>query len=106
VRETDGAELAVQSVYRRLPVAAMRCANHLDRLATIECVACGRLRLCQECATAHSSHLVLPCRYVDWEVRSSQGLVEEFGELMGDAARAMLAGLDGLVSRVGAHSGR
>jgi hypothetical protein len=32
--------------------------------------------------------------------------VEGVGELMGDAARAMLAGLDQLVSRVGTHSGR
>jgi hypothetical protein len=103
VRETEGAALAVRSVYRRLPVASMRCANHADRLATIECVACGRLRLCPDCATAHSSHLVLPCRYVDWQVRSTHGLVEEFGGLMSDAARAMLAGLDELVSRVGAH---
>jgi sterol 3beta-glucosyltransferase len=106
VRETDGAELTVQSVYRRLPVARMRCANHSDRLATIECLACGRIRLCPECAAAHASHLVLPCRYVDWQVRSDHGLVEGVGELMGDAARAMLAGLDQLVSRVGTHSGR
>ena len=101
VRETDGVELAVRSVYRQLPVDAMRCANHSDRLATVECIACGRIRLCPDCAKAHSSHLAVPCRYVDWDVRSTQGLVGGFGDLVGDAARAMLAGLDEIVSRVG-----
>jgi len=101
LRETDGAELAVRSMYRQLPVDAMRCANHSDRLATVECIACGRVRLCPDCAKAHSSHLAVPCRYVDWEVRSTQGLVGGFGDLVGDAARAMLAGLDEIVSRVG-----
>ena len=101
LRESDGAELAVRSVYRQLPVDAMRCANHSDRLATVECIACGRIRLCPDCAKAHSSHLAVPCRYVDWDVRSTQGLVGGFGDLVGDAARAMLAGLDEIVSRVG-----
>ncbi len=72
-----------------------------DHLATVECIACGRIRLCPDCAKAHSSHLAVPCRYVDWDVRSTQGLVGGFGDLMGDAARAMLAGLDEIVSRVG-----
>lgn len=101
VRETDGAELVVQSVYRRLPLEAMRCQSHPDRLARIECLACGHLRCCPECATAHASHLGLPCRYVDWSARPDHGLVEELGDLVGDAASALLAGVDEIVGRIG-----
>ena len=105
VRDTDGAELVVQSVLRQLPLAAMRCLNHPERLATIECLACGDLRLCGECAGEHATHLTLPCRYVDWNARPEQGLVEEFSELVGDAANAVLAGLDQIIARL-PHSGR
>jgi hypothetical protein len=102
LRETDGAELVVQSVYRQLPVDSMRCASHADHLATVHCDTCG-LQLCPDCAIAHSSHRVRPCRYVDWGARSTQGLVRELGDLMGDAAEALHAGLDGIMSRMGFH---
>jgi sterol 3beta-glucosyltransferase len=102
LRETDGAELVVQSVYRQLPGDAMRCANDADHLATVYCGTCG-LRLCPDCAIAHSSHLVRPCRYVDWGARPPQGLVGELGDLVGDAARALHAGLDDILSRMGLH---
>jgi hypothetical protein len=79
----------------------MRCQSHPDRLARIECLACGHLRCCPECATAHASHLGLPCRYVDWSARPDHGLVEELGDLVGDAASALLAGVDEIVGRIG-----
>jgi len=103
IRETDGAELVVQSIYRQLPLGAMQCANHGDRLAIIECVACGDLRLCRDCATEHvsQSHLVRPCRYVDWDARPDAGFAGELGDLMGDAAKALLAGMEDIASKMG-----
>ena len=108
LREIDGAELVVQSVYRWLPVEAMRCAIHPDRVATIECVACGQLRLCPECVPEHAAHLTRPCRYVSWDVHPDLGLVAELGDLVGDAATALQAGFDELVSKTASratHSG-
>jgi hypothetical protein len=101
LREVDGAELVVQSVYRQLPGDAMRCANAPEHLATVECIACGRLRLCPSCATAHASHLMGPCLYVDWSARPTQGLVGGLGDLVGDAARAVEVGVDEILARMG-----
>jgi UDP:flavonoid glycosyltransferase YjiC (YdhE family) len=100
LREIDGADLAVQSVYRWLPVEAMRCANHPERLATIECLACGHLRLCPECVPAHAQDLKRPCRYVDWDVHRDLGLAGELGDLVSDAAQALRAGFGDLVSKL------
>jgi UDP:flavonoid glycosyltransferase YjiC (YdhE family) len=93
VRETDGAELTVQSVYRHLPVPAMSCSNDPDHLATVYCDTCGE-RLCQDCChTSHSGHAVRPHYHVDWSARAGHGLAGEIGELLGDAAGALHAGL-------------
>ena len=94
VRATDGAELAVRSVYRHLPWRAMGCANDPDHLATVHCDTCGQ-RLCSGCAcTWHAGHVVHPYRYVDWSVRSGRGFTEGLGELIGDGVRAVQAGLE------------
>jgi len=106
LREIDGAERVVQSVYRWLPLNAMRCATHPERLATTECLACGDQRLCPDCVPEHTSHLMRPCRYVDWDARLDLGLVGEFGDLVGDAAKALRAGFDELVSKVASRSPR
>ena len=75
--------------------------DHADRLATIECVAGGDNRLCPTCATAHvsQSHLVRPCRYVAWDARPDGGFTEELGDLMGDAAKSLMAGVDEIARR-------
>jgi sterol 3beta-glucosyltransferase len=98
LREIDGAELVVQSVYRWLPVEAMRCATHLDRLATMECLACGDRRLCSECVPQHAADLKRACRYVDW-VRPDLAFVGELRDLLGDAANALWSGFEELVSK-------
>jgi rhodanese-related sulfurtransferase len=97
VRETDGVELAVRSVYRHLPVRAMCYANDADHLATVYCDTCGQ-RLCPACGRRlHSGHVIHPYGYVDWSLRPERGLTAEMGELIGDTARALKAGLhDGL----------
>jgi len=100
LREIDGPERVVQSIERWLPLAAMRCATHPARLATMECLACGDARLCPDCVPEHASHLMRPCRYVDWNARLDRGIVEEFSDLVGDAAKALWAGFDELVSKV------
>ena len=106
LREVDGVELAVQAVYRWLPVEAMRCVNHPGRLATIECIACGHLRLCPACAPEHAADLQRPCRYVEWDVRPDLGLAGELGDLVGDAAKALHAGFEELLSKVASRSTR
>ena len=100
LRQTDGVDLVVQSVYRHLPWQAMRCSNHPDQLAGVHCDTCG-VRLCRGCGTAHSAHRVRPNRAVDWGARPAHGLVGELGELMGDAAKALQAGLDEIIPRIG-----
>jgi sterol 3beta-glucosyltransferase len=101
VRETDGVELAVRSVYRHLPARAMCCANDPDHLATVYCGTCGQ-RLCPDCSrTLHSEHVVHPYRYVDWSVRPGRGLTEEMGELIGDAVKALQAGLEEIMPKMG-----
>jgi hypothetical protein len=42
-----------------------------------------------------------PSLYVDWSARPVRGVVTELGELMGDVARALQAGLDELLPRLG-----
>jgi UDP:flavonoid glycosyltransferase YjiC (YdhE family) len=100
VRETDGVELAVRSVYRHLPSRAMCCANDPDHLATGYCDTCGQ-RLCPDCArTWHAGHVVHPYGYVDWSLHPGRGLTQEIGELIGDAVRALQAGLKEIMQRM------
>jgi UDP:flavonoid glycosyltransferase YjiC (YdhE family) len=100
LRATDGVELAVRSIERHLPASALSCAHDPDHLAVLYCDTCG-VRLCEECGrTEHSGHVVHPYRYVDWGGRPAHGLVAELGELIGDAAQALQAGLAELLPRV------
>jgi len=101
VRETDGVELVVQSVYRHLPAPAMCCAKDPGHLATVYCDTCGQ-RLCSDCTRrSHSGHVVHPYGYVDWSVRAGRGLTAEMGELIGDAVRALQAGLEEIMPKMG-----
>jgi hypothetical protein len=71
----------------------MGCAADPRHLAVVYCDTCG-LRLCEACGReAHSGHVVHPYRYVDWGGRAPHGLLGELGELVGDAAQALHAGL-------------
>jgi hypothetical protein len=49
----------------------------------------------------HSGHVVHPYGYVDWSVRPGRGLTEEMGALIGDAARALKAGLEEIMPKMG-----
>ena len=101
VRETDGVELVVRSVYRHLPAPAMCCANDPGHRATVYCDTCGQ-RLCPDCArTLHSGHVLQPYGYVDWSVRPGHGLTQEMGELIADAASALKAGLEEIMPKMG-----
>ena len=101
VRETDGAELVVRSVYRHLPARAMRCAKDPGHRATVYCDTCGQ-RLCPDCARrAHTGHVLHPYGYVDWSVRAGHGLTKEMGELIVDAATALKAGLEEIMPKMG-----
>lgn len=106
LRASDGAALAAESVERHLPAAAMGCSADPHHLAVVYCDTC-RVRLCEACArTAHAGHPIHPYRYVDWGGRAPHGLFAELGELMGDAAQALHAGLAELLPRLGAgHHG-
>ena len=99
LRETDGVDLVVRSIHRDLPAAAMRCPTDPDHLATVYCDTCGA-RLCPACEPAHVGHRKRPYSYVDWNMRPPHRLVDELGELMGDAAKALQAGLHELVPRM------
>ena len=104
LRASDGAELAARSVERHLPAPVMCCAANPRHVAVVYCDTCG-VRLCEACGRgAHSEHRVHPYRYVDWGGRAPHGLFAELGELMGDAALALQAGLAELLPKVG--SGR
>ena len=93
LRATDGVELTVQSIERHLPLPVMACSRHPDRLAVWYCDTCA-VRLCKDqCRSAHSGHQVHPYRYVDWGGSPGSGVVAELGELIGDAAQALQAGL-------------
>ena len=83
----------MRSIHRQLPAAAMRCPTDPDHLATVYCDTCGA-RLCQACGPAHAGHRTRPYHHVDWNARPPHRLVAELGELMGDAAKALQAGLD------------
>ena len=97
LRETDGAELVVQSLYRHLPVEAMRCARDPDRLATLFCDRCGQ-RACSHCAdTDHRGHRLLPYRYIDWGARPPHTIADELRELIVEAASALRAAFEDLV---------
>jgi len=99
LRATDGVELAVQSIERHLPAPALCCSHDPHHLAVLYCDTCG-VRLCGDCChTAHSGHMAYPYRYVDWGGRPPHGLVAELGEVIGDAAQAVQAGLAELLPR-------
>jgi sterol 3beta-glucosyltransferase len=99
LRATDGVELTVQSIERHLPLTAMSCSHDPDHLAVRYCDTCS-LALCEEQSrSAHSGHQVHPYRYVDWGVSPPHGVVAELGELIGDAAQALQAGLAELLPR-------
>ncbi|HUL02274.1 MAG TPA: glycosyltransferase [Gemmatimonadales bacterium] len=101
VRETDGVELVVRSLYRHLPARAMCCARDPDHLATVYCDTCDQ-RLCLDCSRAvHSGHAIHPYGYVDWSVHPRRGLAEEMGELIGDAVRALEVGLEEIMPKRG-----
>jgi len=101
LRASDGAELAARSVERHLPALVMCCSADPRHLAVVYCDTCG-VRLCEACGReAHSGHLVHPYRYVDWGGRAPHGLFAELGELMGDAALALQAGLAELLPSLG-----
>jgi UDP:flavonoid glycosyltransferase YjiC (YdhE family) len=100
LRATDGVALAVQAVERHLPAAAMSCSHDPDHLAVLYCDTCG-VRLCGDrCHTQHAEHVVHPYRYVDWGGRPPHGVAAELGELIGDAAQALQAGLAELLPQV------
>ena len=93
LRATDGVELAVQSIERHLPVLVMCCSRDPDHLAVLYCDTC-RVHLCERCCRAeHSGHPVHPYRYVDWSAPPPHGVVGDLGELIGDAAHALQAGM-------------
>jgi len=99
LRATDGVELAVQSIERHLPAPALCCSHDPHHLAVLYCDTCG-VRLCGDCyGTAHSGHVAHPYRYVDWGGRPPHGLVAELGDVIGDAAQAVQAGLAELLPR-------
>jgi UDP:flavonoid glycosyltransferase YjiC (YdhE family) len=99
LRATDGVELAVQSIERHLPAPVMCCSRDPDHLAVLYCDTC-RVHLCENCCRAeHSGHPVHPYRYVDWSEPPPHGVVADFGEVIGDAAHALQAGLAELVPR-------
>lgn len=106
LRASDGAALAAESVERHLPAAALCCASDPRHLAVVYCDTC-RVRLCEACGRqAHAGHPVHPYRYVDWGGRAPHGLLGELGELVGDAAQALHAGLAGLLPGPGSgHRG-
>ena len=101
VRETDGVELVVRSLYRHLPAPSMYCANDPVHRATVYCDTCAE-RLCPDCArTVHAGHVVHPYGYVDWSVRAGHGFTKEMGELIVDAASALKAGLEEIMPKMG-----
>src|SRR5262249_58558799 len=64
IRARDGADMTVASLYRQLPLRAMRCARDPAHLATVYCDPC-RLRLCQSCfQERHPRHLSHPYPYL------------------------------------------
>jgi UDP:flavonoid glycosyltransferase YjiC (YdhE family) len=101
VRATDGVELAVRSVYRHLPARATYHVNGPDHRATVPRDSGGKRSSGDGGPTAHFAQLVGPRRYVDWGGHPGRGLAEEMGELIGDAAWALQAGLREILPRKG-----
>jgi UDP:flavonoid glycosyltransferase YjiC (YdhE family) len=94
VRAADGVALTAQSLYCHLPVEAMVCEAGAEHLASLYCDTC-RMRLCRDHANRdHAGHQLCPYRFVDWGGRPERGLMEELGELIGDAAKALQAGFE------------
>jgi sterol 3beta-glucosyltransferase len=105
VREHDGVDLVLRSLYRHLPVHAMRCASNPAHLATGYCQQCHQ-RLCEECRRrAHEGHRVHVYRYVDWSVRPERTMSGALRELIADAAQALRAGLTELIPGRAARTG-
>jgi hypothetical protein len=103
VRGSDGVELVVQAVYRHLPLHAMRCAHAEDHLATVYCETCAGC-VCQACSrSAHAGHWLNQYRYVDWSARPRRSVVNELGDLVGDAARALQAGIEEILPHIAPH---
>jgi UDP:flavonoid glycosyltransferase YjiC (YdhE family) len=99
LRTADGVELTVQSIERHLPLSAMSCSSDPDHLAVTFCETCG-VALCAACSRpAHAGHTLRPHRYVDWSGPGPHGVVAELGDLFGDAAGALQAGLAKLLAR-------
>ena len=100
IRAADGVELAVESIERHLPASVMRCSVDPTHLAVLYCDTCG-VRLCEACChAAHPGHVTHPYRYVDWGARPPHGVAADLGELIGDAAQALQAGLAELLPSV------
>ena len=93
IRAKDGADMTVASLYRQLPLRAMRCARDPGHLATVYCDPC-RLRLCQSCYhDTHDGHRSHPYRYVDWSIRPVRKVSRELRDFVADAVGAVRAGL-------------
>jgi hypothetical protein len=79
----------------------MRCAHVADHLAAAYCETCAQC-ICRECGErSHAGHWLNAYRYVDWSARPRRGLIDELGDLVGDAARALQAGLEEIVPSIG-----
>jgi sterol 3beta-glucosyltransferase len=103
VRESNGVDLAVQSVYCHLPVRAMLCTHDPEHLATRYCDTC-HLCICDACRPLyHAGHAVRPYRFVDWGARVQHGVTRELSGLIADAAEALRAGIEELTPHAGPH---
>ena len=100
LRSTDGVDVVVRSIERHLPACEMSCAHDPAHLAVLYCDTC-HLGLCEECTLRdHAEHAVHPYRYVDWGAHPAHGLAAELGELVGDAAQALGAGVVELLPKL------
>jgi hypothetical protein len=91
--------ISSNSIHRQLRAAAMRCPTDPDHLGTVSCDTCGE-PFCQACGAAYPGHGKRPYHHVDWNARPPRRLVNELGELMGDVAKALQAGLDEVMPRM------
>src|SRR5262249_28376919 len=100
LRATDGVELTVQSIERPLPAPVMCCSHDPDHLAVLYCESC-RTHVCEACwRSKHTGHVAHPYRYVDWSGPPPHGFFADVGELIGDAAHALQAGVAELLPSV------
>ena len=87
VRADLGSEAAVAAFYRRLPLAAMRCALDPKHLARLRCNECG-VTLCRLCDTvvhddsARAGHRRDLVGHVAWDVSGSPSLLERIERAM------------------------